>query len=61
MKILLMAPIWGYEGGVERYLVDCIVELTQMGHVCSLVYGVQSTRPIEEDIARNLPALLLSD
>ena len=27
MNILLIAPIWGYEGGVERYIVDCIVEL----------------------------------
>jgi glycosyltransferase involved in cell wall biosynthesis len=54
MKILLMAPIWGYEGGVERYLVDCIVEFTRMGHACSLVYGNKSSRAIEEEVANLL-------
>jgi glycosyltransferase involved in cell wall biosynthesis len=54
MNILLIAPIWGHLGGLERYVADCILEFTRMGHVCSLIYGFTSDRPVESGIANLL-------
>jgi len=54
MNILLITPIWGYEGGTEQYIVDCLQEFTRMGHACSLVYGRKSTKPVEQGIAELL-------
>jgi len=51
MNILLIAPVWGYHGGAEQYLVDCLQELTRMGHACSIVYGRKSTKPVQSSIA----------
>src|ERR1700683_503232 len=54
MNILLITPSWGHLGGLERYVVDCVQEFTRMGHVCSVVYGYKSDRPVEKDIASRL-------
>lgn len=56
MNILLMAPIWGYEGGIEQYMVNCLVEFSRMGHACSLVYGRISAKPVQDSIAQFLHA-----
>lgn len=54
MNILLIAPIWGYAGGTEQYVVNCLQEFTRRGHVCSLVYGSKSAKPVQPDIAKDL-------
>jgi len=51
MNILFIEPIWGYEGGIERYVLDCIVEFNRLGHRCSLAYGRQSAKPVQKDLA----------
>jgi glycosyltransferase involved in cell wall biosynthesis len=54
MNILLFAPLLGYWGGTEQYMVDCIQEFTRLGHSCSLVYGSKSTKPLKQGIAELL-------
>ena len=54
MNILMITPILGYYGGVERYTVDCLQEFTRLGNACSLVYGRKSTKPIEQGIVELL-------
>jgi glycosyltransferase involved in cell wall biosynthesis len=54
MNILLITPVWGHFGGLERYLADCVYEFTQRGHVCSVVYGRESDQPVEKSIATRL-------
>ena len=51
MNILLIAPLLGYWGGTEQYMVDCLQEFTRMGHSCFLVYGSKSTKPLEQGVA----------
>jgi glycosyltransferase involved in cell wall biosynthesis len=54
MNILLMTYRLGYWGGAEQYIVDCLQEFTRLGHACSLVYAVKSTKPLEQEIAELL-------
>ncbi len=54
MKILLIAPLLGYWGGAEQYMVDCLQEFTSLGHLCSLVYGSKSPKPFKQGVAELL-------
>jgi glycosyltransferase involved in cell wall biosynthesis len=51
MNILLITPVWGHLGGIERYVADCVEEFTLKGHVCSVVYGRKSDQAVESGIA----------
>jgi glycosyltransferase involved in cell wall biosynthesis len=54
VNILLIAPVWGYWGGGEQYVVDCLQEFTRLGHACSLVYDRKSTKPVQQGTAELL-------
>jgi glycosyltransferase involved in cell wall biosynthesis len=52
MKILLIYPLWGYFGGREEYLMDLVEQLSQRGHICSLIYEQVTERPPAESISK---------
>lgn len=60
MKIMLASPIWGYWGGREQYVINCVREFRALGHSCSILYGRRSTKyeqlPLPEIPAYELPA-----
>ena len=50
MKILLVASLWGYKGGIEQYLIDLVELLHQFGHKTIAMYAKKSDTPFEKEV-----------
>lgn len=50
MKILLVAKLWGYKGGIEQYLVNLVKLLHQSGHKSIVMYARKSDKPFEKEV-----------
>ena len=50
MKVLLVAKLWGYKGGIEQYLVNLVKLLHQFRHKSVIMYAHKSPNPIGEGV-----------
>ncbi len=50
MKILIVARAWGYEGGIEQYLINLVKALHQFGHKSVIMYARKTDIPVKEQL-----------
>ena len=60
MKILLVAKIWGYKGGIEQYLINLVKILHQSGHKSVIMFAKNGEMPIEEKLPIDAEYLISS-
>lgn len=50
MKIAMVLEKWGFGGGREQHNISMLRALLEKGHKCSLVYGSQTDKPVDEEL-----------